>query len=163
MIMNELLSMRKNLGYTQEKMAQMLHVSRKTYIKYEKLQNENADSKYHYYVYRTKQFALIDEEHGILGVDTIKKIVNKVMKEYDIKSCFLFGSYAKGYAKEDSDVDLMIDSDITGLKYFGLLEELKESLHKKVDLLTLKSLSNNAEMLTEIIRDGVKIYGQPKE
>ena len=58
---------------------------------------------------------------------------------------------------------LMIDSDITGLKYFGLLEELKESLHKKVDLLTLKSLSNNAEMLTEIIRDGVKIYGQPKE
>lgn len=81
------------------------------------------------------------------------------MKKYDIKSCYLFGSYAKGKEKETSDVDLLIDSEITGLDFYGLVEELRNALHKKIDLLTMKSISNNSVMLTEILKDGIKIYG----
>ena len=157
--MNELLLMRKNLGYTQDKMAQMLNISRKTYIKYEKLQNENANPKYHYYVYRTKQFALVDEEHGILSIDSIKKAVNKVMKEYDIKSCFLFGSYAKGKAKEKSDVDLLISTSEKGMRFYEIAELLRENLKKKIDLLDLAQLNNNPALVQEVLKDGIKIYG----
>ena len=39
--------------------------------------------------------------------------------------CVLFGSYAKGKAKETSDVDLLISADIKGLKFYGMVENLK--------------------------------------
>ena len=53
----------------------------------------------------------------------------------------------------------MIAYDITWLKYYGLVEELRESLKKKVDALDIEQLRNNYELLKEILKDGIKIYG----
>ena len=155
--MNELKSIRNNMKISQVEAAKLLGISRRTYQKYEQLESNN-DDKYQYLVYKFHQLNTLDEEHGTLKIEQIKDIVSKVLKNYEVKSCYLFGSYAKGYATERSDVDLLIDSDITGLDYYGLIEELRTALKKKVDLLTLKSLSNNPEMLMEIIKDGIKIY-----
>ena len=71
----------------------------------------------------------------------------------------MFGSYAKGKANEQSDVDLLISTNVTGLEFFGLIEELREKLHKKVDLLDDRQLINNLDLLREILKDGIKIYG----
>ena len=155
--MNELREIRIKKDLTQIEAADLLGISRRTYQKYES--TENFDEKYQYLLHRMKTKTIIDEDHGILSIDLIKSVVNEVFKNYDIKSCYLFGSYAKGKAKETSDIDLMIDSSITGLDFYGLIEELRERLNKKIDLLTLNSLSNNSAMLVEIIRDGIKIYG----
>lgn len=57
-------------------------------------------------------------------------------KKYPVDYCCLFGSYAGGKATERSDVDLFIFTELTGLKYFGLIEELRENLRKRVDLVT---------------------------
>lgn len=156
--MNELKEIRLSLNMSQEEASKLLNMSRKTYIKYEQLEDLN-DEKLNYYIYKFKQSNMIDETHGILTIDFIKKGIEEVFKNYDIKLCYLFGSYAKGKATQYSDVDLLIDSEITGLDFYGLIEDLREKLHKKIDLLTLKSLSNNAVMLTEILKDGIKIYG----
>ncbi len=155
--MNELKEIRKSLNITQIEAAKILNISRRTYQKYEA--DNDRDDKYDYLVYKFKKLSKIDESNGILSFEKIVEVVNRVFKNYDIKSCFLFGSYAKGKANESSDVDLLIDSEITGLDYYGLIEELREGLHKKVDLLTLNSISNNAVMLQEILKDGIKIYG----
>jgi hypothetical protein len=32
-------------------------------------------------------------------------------------------------------------------------------LHKKIDLLDVKQLAGNAELLNEVLKDGIKIYG----
>ena len=40
-----------------------------------------------------------------------------------------------------------------------MTERLRESLHKKVDLLDLKQLSNNENLLREVLKEGIKIYG----
>ena len=40
-----------------------------------------------------------------------------------------------------------------------MTERLRESLHKKVDLLDLKQLSNNENLLREVLKEGMKIYG----
>ena len=37
----------------------------------------------------------------------------------------------KNKAKPSSDIDLLIDTKVTGLDYFGLIEELRQALHKK--------------------------------
>ena len=47
-----------------------------------------------------------------------------------------------------------------GLKFFGLVEEIREALHKRVDVLDINQLKDNLELTEEILRDGVKIYGE---
>ena len=101
----------------------------------------------------------IDEEHGVLSKNDIITICNSVFSEYDVEYCYLFGSYAKDKASESSDVDLVISAKVTGLKFYELVEKLREGLHKRVDLLDFKQLINNEELLNEVLKDGVRIYG----
>ena len=78
---------------------------------------------------------------------------------YDLKFCYLFGSYAKGYAKEDSDVDLLISTSLTGIRFVGVSEAIREKLHKKIDIIRLSNIGENMLLINEIMKDGIKIYG----
>ena len=156
--MNQLRKTRESLKLNQLEAANFLGISRRTYQKYEYLEDES-DSKLKYFIYRLKEINRLDEEHGILTVDEIVKTTNEIFSKYNINFCYLFGSYAKHIANEKSDVDLLIDTEITGLNFFGLIEELREALHKKVDLLKINQLENNQDLLREILKDGIKIYG----
>ncbi len=99
----------------------------------------------------------IDEENGIVDIDYIKENVLLFLIKYNVNFCYLFGSYSKGTAKPTSDVDLLISTDSTGLKFYGLVNT-EHALHKKVDVLDINQLKNNFET-QEILKDGVKIYG----
>ena len=156
--MNELRSTRENLKLTQIDAAKILNISRRTYQKYESIE-DNKDQRLQYYVYVLNKLLIIDEENGILEIEDIKQKVSEILSKYNVNFCYLFGSYAKGKAVPTSDVDLIIDSDITGLDYFGLVEELRGSLHKRVDLLKVDQLDNNQTLLKEIMKDGIKVYG----
>ena len=103
----------------------------------------------------------VTEEKGLLSIEEIKNKVTDIFSKYkdEISFCYLFGSYAKGYAKDDSDVDLCISTSLTGLTFIGLIEELRVSLNKKVDLLRISDMKNNFELVHEIMKDGIKIYG----
>ena len=150
---------RKEIGLTQEEAANLLGVCRRTYINYEKEESNLPRYKINSVIQTLKDSNRIDETHGILTLETIKKICDEVFEEYDVNFCYLFGSYAKGKANEQSDVDLLISTNVTGLEFFGLIEELREKLHKKVDLLDDRQLINNLDLLREILKDGIKIYG----
>lgn len=156
--MNELKKIRLSLNMSQVDTANILGISRRTYQKYEALDNEN-DKKLQYFIFRLNELNIIDEEHGILKLEDIKKIVNEIFSKYNINFCYLFGSYAKNKANPKSDIDLLIDTKLTGLDFFGLIEELRQSLHKKIDLLKINQLDNNQELLKEILKYGIKIYG----
>ena len=99
----------------------------------------------------------------ILGVSlrSYKSYENDEKKadRYNVNFCYLFGSYSKGKAKPTSDVDLLISTDATGLKFYGLVEDIRTALHKKVDVLDINQLKDNFELTQEILKDGVKIYG----
>ena len=47
-------------------------------------------------------------------------------------------------------------------KFYGLVERLRNSLNKKVDVLDINQLVNNKELLNEILKDGIKIYEDQK-
>ena len=100
----------------------------------------------------------IDEEHGVLTMEQIKRISQEVFKEYNVEFCYLFGSYAKGKANEKSDVDLLVSVPSDGLKFLELVEMLRLKLKKKVDLLDFNQLNNNPELTYEMLKDGIKIY-----
>ena len=82
-----------------------------------------------------------------------------MFEQYDVKYAYLFGSYAKGKATEQSDVDLLVSMPLNGLRFYELVEMLREALKKKVDLLDETQLENNSTLVKEILGEGIKIYG----
>lgn len=144
---------------TQEEAAQLLGVTRRTYVNYEAGKIDESSLKYKYVVETLQKATLIDENHGILTADQIKKICGEIFKDYSVEYCYLFGSYAKGKATEKSDVDLLVAIPVDGMKFFELIELLREKLKKKVDLLDIAQLNNNPTLVQEILKDGIKIYG----
>ncbi|MCI2111439.1 MAG: nucleotidyltransferase domain-containing protein [Bacilli bacterium] len=154
----ELYEIRKKNGISQLEAAKILHVSRRSYQSYELRQGANRD-KYDYLCERLEKAFLIDEEHGILTVNDIRKRVLAVLAGYEYRSVYLFGSYSKGKAGPKSDVDLLIDTDVTGIDFFGLAEDLREKLGKKVDLLNLDQFVKNKELMSEVLHDGVRLDG----
>lgn len=156
---NELKQLRKKNNFTQKQAADFLGVSLRSYIMYEKEESKVNSLKFNYMVDKLHENSYIDEEHGLLTIDEIKNTVSDILKDYDVEYCYLFGSYAKNQANEKSDVDLLISTDISGLKYYGLVEKLRNGLHKKIDLLNINQLENNMELLNDILKQGIKIYG----
>lgn len=157
--MKDLKSIRLDKELTQQQAAGIVGISLRSYKSYENDLDKRGNLKYNYIYEKLSQINPIDEEHGIVDLEYISRKCSKVFDKYKINFCYLFGSYAKGKAKDDSDVDLLISTEIKGLKFFGLVEELRNSLQKKVDVIEVAVLKDNVELLEEILKDGIKIYG----
>jgi len=93
-----------------------------------------------------------------LKKNTIKKIID-VLKRNGIVKAGIFGSYARGDAKKNSDIDILIE--VKNKKKFSLFDlvglemELEKKLGKKVDLLTYKGV--NRHLKKYILSDEVRI------
>ena len=155
--------MRISKGLTQSEACAFLGISLRSYKSYETEPSKENTAKYKFLISELEKYITLDEEHGILTVDKIKEAGIKVFSEYDVKYCILFGSYAKGTATQKSDVDLLISTDVKGLRFFGIAEKLRLALSKKVDLLGTEQLHGNPELLDEILKDGIRIYEQPQK
>ena len=161
--MSALKEIRIAKGLTQKEACALLGVSLRSYKTYENDECKVGTLKYNYMVERLEKQVTLDEEHGVLTVDAIKHACKEVLDAYSVKYCILFGSYAKGIATEKSDVDLLISTDVTGLRFFGIAERLRAALKKRVDLLDLKQLPENRDLIDEILKDGVKVYEQSEK
>lgn len=53
---------------------------------------------------------------------------------------------------------MLIIGDVNGLRFYELTERLRQSLHKRVDLLDVKQLLNNEALLKEVLKTGIRIY-----
>ena len=76
----------------------------------------------------------------VYSFDKIKEITKPIFEKYEIKNAYLFGSYARGEAKNNSDIDIMIvreNSKIQTLLDLSEFEaELEKALDKEVDVIT---------------------------
>lgn len=97
-------------------------------------------------------------ENHIYSLEEIRKIVIPIAKKYPLNSIRLFGSYARGEARPDSDLDFVIDAgELRSLFQLGGLQtELSDAFHKKVDILTEGSLE--PDFRNKIKPDEVMIY-----
>lgn len=155
----QLKALRKRNRLTQKEAAELLRVSLRSYKSYENDPRKEDSIKYQYMIDRLSELNPLDETHGILAIEDIREACQTVFSEYPVEYAYLFGSYAKNKAKEESDVDLLVSTELTGIRFYGLLDKIKATLCKNVDLLTTEQLKDNVQMINEILRDGVKIYG----
>ena len=157
-----LLETRKQYNVSQKEVADLLNIPVRTYIRYETDNNYGSELKRQMMIVEINNRYEITEEKGLLAISFIKERLNTLFaNQYQDKVifCYLFGSYAKGYATEKSDVDLCVSTTLTGLDFVGLSEDLRNVLHKKIDLIRFDTLQNNMNLISEIMKDGIKIYG----
>ena len=96
----------------------------------------------------------------VYTVAELRDTLRPIFDAHGVRSAVLFGSYAKGMATERSDVDLLVDSGLRGLSFFGLLESVVTALDVPVDMIDACQIEQNSVIDREIRRSGVKIYGQ---
>ena len=79
-------------------------------------------------------------------------------KAYGIGRMSLFGSYAKGEARDNSDVDLYIERGRLRslLQYFAFVDELEKALQCHVDVVTTGI--EDRQFLSAIMKEGVVLY-----
>ena len=80
----------------------------------------------------------------VYTLEEIRRRVQPVAEKYHLRAVYVFGSYARGEAREDSDIDLLIDAEGSGLRgfaYGGLYQDLEDALEKPIDLITVGSLT----------------------
>lgn len=156
---------RNKFNLSQLEAANVVGVPLRTYSRYESDDNYGNELKRQRMIELILKACEITEDKGILTIKQIQEILTTLFDSAykgKVEYCYLFGSYAKGYAKDNSDVDLFICSSLKGLDLVGLIEACRRALNKKVDLIRPEEINNNIPLLNEIMKDGIKIYEQPK-
>ncbi|MES2285017.1 MAG: nucleotidyltransferase family protein [Bacteroidota bacterium] len=73
-------------------------------------------------------------------IESIKAEKTYLQEHFGVEEIGLFGSYARGEEKTDSDVDILVNTKIKTLgNYFSLLDYLEAKFHTKIDLVTKHS------------------------
>ena len=94
----------------------------------------------------------------VSSIETIKSMLTPVFMRYDIKGAILFGSFAKGSATEHSDVDLLVESNLRGLRFVGFSEAVREAVGRPVDIFDVSHIEKDSRIDREIRETGVMIY-----
>lgn len=95
----------------------------------------------------------------VYTIPELQSILFPIFQQNGVKQAILFGSYAKGRATVKSDIDLLVDSGLRGLAFFGLLEDVSTAIDAPVDLLDVSQIEKNSRIDREIRESGVAIYG----
>ena len=94
----------------------------------------------------------------VYTVPQLQAILSPVFDQYGIRRAVLFGSYGKGTATEKSDVDLLVDSGLRGLRFVGLLDDIQRAVGKDVDLFDVAHIQAGSRIDHEIRNTGVTVY-----
>lgn len=96
----------------------------------------------------------------LYSIDQLKSCLAPVFRRNGVRKAVLFGSYARASATARSDVDLWVDSGLRGLSFFGLLEDVCQSLQCPVDLIDSADVVPGSPVDREIRATGVVLYEQ---
>ncbi len=101
-----------------------------------------------------------EEKDGdsMLNKVTLQQLIKTINEQLNTDFIILFGSFAKGTAREDSDIDLAYFSDqkLSSYERFTLAGDLAAIAGREVDLVDLKQIDTVFTM--QIFSEGVPIY-----
>ncbi len=96
---------------------------------------------------------------NVISIDKIITLVKPFAEKYNVKEIYLFGSYARGEANENSDLDfLVVGGDNFKLtNTLALGEDLREALKKKIDIFEIREINKESEFYQTIMREKVLV------
>ena len=107
----------------------------------------------------------IRKELETIPVNALRYLILPVVKKNDIKAVYLFGSYARGEATPESDIDLLIDGGNihTIAEYFSVVSQFEKALGKKIDVVMAEAAYQDnsragKRFMEHFQRDKVTLY-----
>jgi predicted nucleotidyltransferase len=160
---NSIKQIRNNIGMTQDEVSKLIGIPVKSIRNWEQEIRKPSQWTIDLIIDRllrekNEKVQTMDESTGILSFLSIKKAIYEVANRYNIDRIYLFGSYAKGEATGQSDIDLFMESELFGLDYFEFIEVLREHLGKKIELLSDQTIQKSSRIDQEIQNTGILIY-----
>ena len=94
--------------------------------------------------------------------ETDKQKIIEICRRNDISYCAVFGSFARGEASDESDIDLLVKfSKPIGWAFYGIAEDLELALGRKVDLATDNMIGKYIR--ESVMRDLQTIYEETEQ
>lgn len=99
------------------------------------------------------------EKNSPLLLPQITSHIRTLLTKYKAASAILFGSYARGEATADSDIDVIVigGDSFHSTDIFAFGEDLRTLTGKNVDAFELREVNVGTPFYDSIVRDGVKI------
>ena len=92
---------------------------------------------------------------GTLSYPELEATIRLLLKKYHAEYALLFGSYARGEATPNSDIDLVV---VGGPGFiFALGEELRQLTRKDADVFELRELNTGTPFYNTVMQEGVRI------
>jgi predicted nucleotidyltransferase len=100
----------------------------------------------------------------MLNVEYIKTVIKPIVENTKVEKIVLFGSYAKGCASENSDIDLFMVSNgsITGLAFYDLKSKIEDAFNMSIDLLPDLDIVPDSPIQRQINESGVVVYDRQR-
>lgn len=94
----------------------------------------------------------------VFNIDELRGIVRPMLDARGLRSATLFGSYARGEARADSDIDILVDggSAFRPLSVYAFGEDLREATGKRVDVFEVSELEDGP-FRDRVLREGVML------
>ena len=92
---------------------------------------------------------------AVLSLNRIKEIVKPIASKYQVKEIYLFGSYARGEATDESDLDFLVfgGENFKLTMIFSLAEELREAFQKNVDVFEIHEVNQHSVFYDTIMKE----------
>ena len=89
----------------------------------------------------------------------IEKVIRSLLVRYHAEYALLFGSYARGEATPDSDIDVVVfgGDNFKKSNIFAFAEELREALGKDADVFEISEVNKGTPFYDNLMKEGVKI------
>ena len=96
-------------------------------------------------------------ETDILTLDSISGIAKPILRRHNVEKALLFGSYARGTASPQSDIDMVVfgGEGFQGKAVFAIAEELHEASGKCVDVYERREICEGSPLLQAIEEEGI--------
>ncbi len=96
---------------------------------------------------------------NIMTPEDIIEIVKPIALKYKIQEIYLFGSYARGEADGESDLDFLVygGKNFKLTMIFAFAEELREALKKDVDVFEINEINQESDFYQTIMKERVLV------
>ena len=92
------------------------------------------------------------------NISQLQTVLAPVFRDYGISRAVLFGSVAKQTATDKSDLDLLVTSNLHGLRFVGFMEAVRRAAQMPVDILDVSHIEQGSNIQREIEKTGVVLY-----
>ena len=94
-----------------------------------------------------------------LTTEEVKTLIQVLLRKYNAEYALLFGSYARGEATAESDIDVVVvgGKNFKSRDIFSFGEDLRQMTNKDVDAFEIREVNKGTSFYESVMNEGIRI------